>query len=96
MKISKLVNQKLKKIIVYKIFILEGMQYNFEKYKTTEVESSEPYDYESIMHYPKNAFSKNGRDTIVQLKRGSQIGDKNELSQIDISEIRKLYNCIIK
>ncbi len=69
------------------------MEYNFEKYSTSEIDTSLPYDYESIMHYPRNAFSKNGRDTMIKLKSGPEIGNKNELSQIDISGIRKLYNC---
>jgi NADH/NAD ratio-sensing transcriptional regulator Rex len=53
------------------------------------------YDYESIMHYDRTAFTKNGKPTIVA------IGDENKkfgtanyrLSTKDIIEINALYDC---
>lgn len=48
------------------------------------------YDFGSIMHYPRNAFSINGQDTI-RTKDGEEIGQRNGLSAGDISAIRMLY-----
>lgn len=39
---------------------------NFNAYSIQETTSfGLPYDFESVLHYPKSAFSKNKRDTIV-------------------------------
>lgn len=48
-------------------FIL-GQVYNFNKYKTTTIDSlGFPYDFKSIMHYQKYAFSKQyGRLVTIQ------------------------------
>ena len=43
------------------------------------------YDYGSIMHYPRNAFSRNGQDTIVPVNADAVIGQRVELSPGDIS-----------
>lgn len=48
------------------------------------------YDYGSIMHYPRWAFSKNGNDTIVP--HGDQeIGQRDNLSADDIAAINDMY-----
>lgn len=52
-----------------------------------------PYDYGSVMHYQSLAFSKNGKPTIIPKHRGVKIGQREGLSPIDISEIRKYYGC---
>lgn len=49
------------------------------------------YDYGSIMHYPRKAFSKNGQDTIVPTKVGAVIGQRDGLSKGDIASLRKMY-----
>jgi hypothetical protein len=53
------------------------------------------YDYASIMHYPRNAFTKNGKDTIVPKSPpappNTQIGQRNGLSPRDIASLRLAY-----
>jgi hypothetical protein len=54
-----------------------------------------PYYYESIMHYP--VYNGHGRslesETMKPLKPPFEIKSSEILSNIDIIEIRKLYNC---
>jgi hypothetical protein len=49
-----------------------------------------PYDYASIMHYPRTAFSADGTETIVP-RTGADIGQRDGLSEGDIATIRLLY-----
>lgn len=49
------------------------------------------YDYDSVMHYSRTAFSKNGRDTITPLQSGAKIGQRNHLSDGDIAIMAYLY-----
>nr|VFU02997.1 mRNA [Oulactis sp. MM-2018] len=74
--------------------IIYGERYNFKKYSHGQADTlGEPYDYDSIMHYVRKAFSRNGRDTVVPTKSGVTIGQRRGLSRIDIRQINKLYNC---
>nr|BAI68364.1 hatching enzyme [Silurus asotus] len=53
-----------------------------------------PYDYSSVMHYGNTAFSINDLDTITPIPDPSvMIGQRQELSTIDIKRINILYNC---
>ncbi len=52
-----------------------------------------PYDYASIMHYSKGAFSMNGEPTMIPRRSGVTIGAAKELSPIDIAEVRQFYGC---
>ena len=49
-----------------------------------------PYDFGSIMHYPRNAFTKNGQDTIVPTDPNAVIGQRDRLSAGDISAVNAL------
>jgi Astacin (Peptidase family M12A) len=67
----------------------------FDKVRTSVYGNFDtPFDYLSVMHYGRTAFSMNGRDTIVTLDRNYQnrIGS-NELSSGDVARIRNMYQC---
>ncbi|KRZ11556.1 Zinc metalloproteinase nas-4 [Trichinella zimbabwensis] len=75
--------------------IMPGMESEFEKYSDQDLDNlGFEYDYDSIMHYEKEAFSRNGRATLIPLKSGSeQMGQRDGLSGKDILKINKLYAC---
>ncbi|XP_072543061.1 hatching enzyme 1.2-like [Salminus brasiliensis] len=69
-----------------------AMQYNFNKENTNNLNT--PYDYSSVMHYGKTAFSINGLDSITPIPDASvKIGQRVDLSAIDILRINTLYKC---
>lgn len=74
-------------------------KHNFDKLTENDVDSlGEPYDYNSIMHYAKNTYSKNAfKDTILPIrikgKRRPEIGQRKRLSVSDIIQTNKLYDC---
>ena len=70
-------------------------QYAFEKYTwdSSVYNQETAYDYASIMHYSENAFSKNGKPTMVPRQGGVVLRGSNVLSPTDIVEVRKLYKC---
>ena len=51
------------------------------------------YDYASIMHYGRDDFSSNNRDTIVVKDPSIPFGDAEELSPLDIAKTKRLYSC---
>lgn len=69
--------------------IIPSMSFNFNK-QVTNGEDIGAYDYASIMHYPRKAFSKNGEDTIVP-KGNQEIGQRQHLSDGDISSVEYMY-----
>ncbi|MDH4183757.1 MAG: M12 family metallopeptidase [Nitrospinota bacterium] len=69
--------------------IQAGMEHNFNQH-ITDGDDVGPYDYGSIMHYPRNAFSIDGSDTITPRDPSVVIGQRVGLSAGDISAISQL------
>ncbi|OWA50597.1 putative Zinc metalloproteinase nas-14 [Hypsibius exemplaris] len=72
---------------------------NFQSYSALEVTAfGFPYDFESIMHYPKNAFAKDESGWTIkpkpQYKQYEEtMGQRVGLSQTDIGKINAMYKC---
>jgi hypothetical protein len=69
--------------------IQAGREHNFNQ-RITDGDDIGAYDFGSIMHYPRTAFSRNGQDTIVPLG-GQAIGQQTGLSAGDIAAVRAMY-----
>lgn len=64
--------------------------FNFDKQIDNGIDLGH-YDYDSIMHYPRWAFSRNGKDTIIPRASNAEIGQRDGLSAGDIEAIETLY-----
>lgn len=70
--------------------IQPSASHNFNQHIVDGIDLGE-YDYGSIMHYPVDAFSKNGQNTIKPKKpTNATIGQRDGLSPDDIAAILKL------
>lgn len=69
--------------------IQPGREHNFNQ-QITDGDDIGAYDFGSIMHYSRRAFSRNGQDTIVPLG-GQAIGQRTGLSAGDIAAVRTMY-----
>lgn len=73
----------------------QGQEGQFEKCRDCATQDL-PYDYESIMHFGGQAFTKEGRDTLVPKQKGAKLVEpyeKTGLSSVDTYKVRKMYNC---
>lgn len=64
-------------------------RHNFDKHISDGFDIGQ-YDFGSIMHYSRKAFSVDGSDTIVT-KGGEPIGQRNGLSAGDLAAVARLY-----
>uniref|UniRef100_A0ACB8EYP9 Uncharacterized protein n=1 Tax=Sphaerodactylus townsendi TaxID=933632 RepID=A0ACB8EYP9_9SAUR len=72
--------------------ILTGFEINFMKSWNPNMLAD--YDYSSVMHYGRNAFSMTGLPTIIPLSSSHAIlGQRWNLSSLDIVRVNKLYKC---
>jgi len=82
--------EELKKILVF-----VGQEHNFAKYSRGEADDiNSIYDENSIMHYGKFAFSKNGKPTIQSIgDKNRELGQRRSVSKEDIIQLNALYRC---
>ncbi|KAM3870107.1 hatching enzyme 1.2-like [Diretmus argenteus] len=72
--------------------VSSGMEHNFDKINTLNQETS--YDYGSVMHYHRYAFSKNGQPTMAAIPDPNvHFGTAGEMSHSDIDRLNRLYKC---
>ncbi|XP_068566840.1 high choriolytic enzyme 1-like [Cebidichthys violaceus] len=72
--------------------VIRGMEFNFRRVETRNLGT--PYDYNSVMHYGRDAFSRNGMPTIVPIPNGNvAIGRATQMSATDILRVNRLYRC---
>ncbi|XP_051757615.1 low choriolytic enzyme-like isoform X2 [Ctenopharyngodon idella] len=70
--------------------IYPEMQYNFNRADTNNLGT--PYDYNSVMHYSRYAFSWNSEPTMIPIPDSNVvIGEAQEMSDNDILRINRLY-----
>ncbi|CAL4146801.1 unnamed protein product [Meganyctiphanes norvegica] len=73
--------------------ISSGHEHNFNKYDSDYIGGfGEDYDYGSVMHYSKHAFSDDGEVTI-ETKHGESIGQRVDLSDVDLRKLMNMYKC---
>lgn len=80
---------------VYLENVSSSSRHNFNKVSAASYGNfGTSYDYMSVMHYPRWAFSMNGKDTIVPLDRGfiDLIGTR-ELTTGDVARVNNMYQC---
>lgn len=70
--------------------IQSGKEHNFNQH-ISDGDDVGPYDYGSIMHYSRFAFSKNGQPTIESIPPGRTLGQRNGLSPGDIAAVESIY-----
>ncbi|XP_037045819.1 tolloid-like protein 1 [Bradysia coprophila] len=86
-------------VVIQRDNIMAGQEYNFNKLTEDDVNSlGLPYDFDSIMHYARNTFSKGAYlDTIlpvnVEGRERPEIGQRLRLSEGDIALANLLYKC---
>ena len=75
--------------------VLPGYEFNFDKKDESEIDSQGVgYDYNSIMHYDRDSFARFiGFDTMRARDPTIPIGMARELSELDILQTNRLYNC---
>ncbi|XP_035991186.1 meprin A subunit beta [Fundulus heteroclitus] len=76
--------------------IMTDKEHNFRKVASNEsTVHGTPYDYMSVMHYGKDAFTNGDGSTIITIDPKFQdvIGQRLEMSPTDAKELNLLYSC---
>ncbi|XP_061429676.1 blastula protease 10-like [Lethenteron reissneri] len=75
--------------------VQDGQLGQFAVYSATDPRGV-PYDLKSVMHYSRNAFSKDGVSETIRVKdpeKGGWIGQREGLSFLDVKLANIIYNC---
>lgn len=78
------------------LLFFTGFSDQFDKYSYSTIDKiGKDYDFRSIMHYDRKAFTKNGLDTISRIdKPNENFGmPQKTMSPQDIVELNVLYDC---
>lgn len=79
-------------LIIHWDNIIPGYEHNFDKVnEQSTYQFGEPYDYFSIMHYPGDAFSRNGYATMEARDPDVRLDYRWDMTETDISRIRNMY-----
>jgi hypothetical protein len=70
--------------------VKKGHEHNFHQH-VVDGDDIGDYDYVSIMHYPRTAFSVNGEPTIEPADPDADIGQREGLSDGDVAAVHALY-----
>ncbi|KAL1465854.1 hypothetical protein WDU94_005388 [Cyamophila willieti] len=80
--------------------IRKGSEVNFKKRNSKEATTLElPYDFGSIMHYSRFAFSRDAKTPTITPKKSlknilpDKIGQRINISKMDIAKLNTLYQC---
>lgn len=75
--------------------IVPGYETNFQKLPSQRIDShGVGYDYNSIMHYDSNFFSRHSSvDTLRAKDPSIPVGKARVLSELDIEQTNRLYTC---
>ena len=74
--------------------IQRGLEDQFYKYRAGETDTlGLGYDIQSIMHYDRDTFSRDGSDTIRPKVPGTSVGNAHQLSTLDIAKANRFYGC---
>ncbi|XP_037040521.1 zinc metalloproteinase nas-15-like [Bradysia coprophila] len=75
--------------------IREGYENNFEKQSLSNTSFAFEYDYDSVMHYGRNYFSKQkGKPTLTSKMPGMELGQRRGMSVTDCLKVNDLYRCL--
>jgi acylphosphatase len=77
-------------VTIQYVNIEDNRRHNFDQHISDGTDIG-PYDYWSIMHYPRFAFSKNNQPTIVTTG-GQTIGQRSALSSGDLAAVAAAYD----
>ncbi|XP_031570891.1 zinc metalloproteinase nas-4-like [Actinia tenebrosa] len=82
-------------VVVYPDNVQSGYEHNFWKYNSDQIQNfGAPYELVSLMQPPRNAWSKNSRNTIESRKGPSVVlGNPDRMTEIDIGQLNTLYEC---
>ncbi|MET0838397.1 MAG: Dot/Icm T4SS effector Zinc-dependent metalloprotease LegP [Marmoricola sp.] len=71
--------------------IQAGKEHNFNQH-ISDGDDVGAYDYGSIMHYERTAFTKNGQETVTPINpANAQIGQRVALSEGDLAAVASMY-----